>query len=537
MKISVKKIVATIAAVIALAGVAMPGTASAHALLVTSNPAPSSVIASSPPQFTLTFNEEIESTLSNIRLFDANQREIKIGKAERSVGDNTTAVASVPSLDTGVYIVVWRVVSADGHPVSGAFPFEIGTVSSGKAPQLLTDVLSGIDEQSPLGYPLAIARLLSFLGALVLIGMVTITWGSTLVRNARSVRVMRFSALALGVGSLGVLLLQGPYVSGNSYGQIFSASLIDDVLQTRLGVASLIRIAVAFEWLLITFFVAREGATLWKNTAIFTAFVTIATFSVSGHPSAAGNALVYMSVDAVHLAALSFWVGGITSLALLARVEDVTDELRRFSRIATYAMPIAVLSGVVQAAHLVPSINALTSSDYGRLLVAKVIVVLIAIALGTAARKKLHVDNVVSVRSHLRREAVLVLVVIALTSLLVGKSPTATASTPTSFAITMVQQSVVADFSITPTKVGQAEVHAIFTPPGGSLSPVKSVKIVVALASRNIPNIPVDLIEIGPNHWTGIVRFTFPGEWTLQARVSPQDNQTLLYSTTVKIAG
>jgi copper transport protein len=538
MKAVAKRLVTAVAVAVGIVAFATPGVASAHAILDSSSPGSSQVLSSQPTQITLTFNEEIESKLGNIRLFNADQKEIRIDKTERSAADNRTAFANLPELKNGVYIVVWRVVSADGHPVNGAFPFEIGTVSSGSAQKLLSNVLKGIEANSDLGNPLAFARLLSFFGAIVLIGMVSITWGSSLVRTDRAVRVFRYSAIALGVGSLLVLLLHGPYSAGASWGEIFNLTLLNDVLRTRLGVAALLRTAIAFEWLLITYVITRENTAMWKNIAVFTSFITIATFSVSGHPSAASNALLYVVVDAVHLTAISLWVGGVISLALLIGVEDLNDETRRFSRIATYAMPIAVITGVVQSLHLLPSVSSAADTQYGRLLIAKIIVVIITIVIGAAARKKLQAGDATNIKRHVRRESMIVLVVVALTSLMVGTSPTQSANAvPKSFSITLVQQDVVADFSINPAKKGTAEVHAIFTPPGGNLHPVVAAKLVISLPSRNIPNIPLDLIEIGPNHWSGVVELPFTGEWTLQARVSPTPTETLLYSTKFTVAG
>ncbi len=114
----------------ALALTFIPGIASAHAILESSSPAPSALLASSPKEIRLDFDEQVESTLGDIRIYDSEQREISIEKTVRSSTDASVVSAEVPALKSGVYVVVWRVVSADGHPVSGAFPFEIGTNSS-----------------------------------------------------------------------------------------------------------------------------------------------------------------------------------------------------------------------------------------------------------------------------------------------------------------------------------------------------------------------------------------------------------------------
>jgi copper transport protein len=131
-------------------------------------------------------------------------------------------------------------------------------------------------------------------------------------------------------------------------------------------------------------------------------------------------------------------------------------------------------------------------------------------------------------------EAVLLVVVIAITAVMVGTSPTATASSST-FSATQIQSDIVADFSILPTRVGVAEIHVYLTPPGGSLKPVSSVKMSFTLPSRDIPAIPVDLIEVGPNHWSGVMQFPYSGEWSMETRVQPKPNSTLLYTASVPI--
>ena len=103
------------------------------------------------------------------------------------------------------------------------------------------------------------------------------------------------------------------------------------------------------------------------------------------------------------------------------------------------------------------------------------------------------------------------------------------------FSATQIQSDVVADFSILPTRVGGAEVHVYLTPPGGSLSPVENVAMSFTLPSRGIPAIPVKLIEVGPNHWSGVTQFPYSGSWTLEARVQPTKNSTLLYTADVNV--
>lgn len=517
------------ALVIALFVLMFPSVASAHAILDSSTPTASSVLESSPTEIRLDFNETIENSLLSIRLFDAEQRSVSIGTAERSSTDTSVALASVPKLSDGVYVVVWRAVSADGHPVSGAFPFEVGNLSTVDAGELLTRVLQGLDTESPLGGPLALARFLAYLAVIVLIGFVLFTWGSMTFITARVRAVLRQAVIVFAVGSLGILLMQGPYAAGRGWGAITDGSLLADVLPTRLGIASLVRLVLAMAWGVLVVLLERNSQRWWKAMAVVSTVATAVTFAVSGHASAASLPGVFATVAGIHLVAVSVWVGSFFA-AVAVRTED---GVARLSKLATVAMPIAVITGVIEAAHIAGGVSQIFNSQYGTYLLLKVSVIVVCLGIGYGLRRRMKSGRP-TVTQSLFVEAVLLVTVIAITSMMVGTSPTATASS-SSFSATQIQGEIVADFSILPTRVGAAEIHVYLTPPGGSLKPVTSVKMSFTLPSRDIPAIPVDLIEIGPNHWSGVMQFPYSGEWSMETRVQPTENSTLLYTASVPI--
>ncbi|MGA0118103.1 MAG: copper resistance CopC/CopD family protein [Ilumatobacteraceae bacterium] len=508
----------------------VPSAVSAHAVLDSSTPLPSSVLESSPSEIRLDFNETIENSLLSIQLFDSEQRDVSIGKAQRSESDLSVAVASVPRLGNGVYVVVWRAVSADGHPVSGAFPFEIGNTSNVDANELLTRVLQGLETDSPLGGPLAIARFLAYAAVIMLIGCVAFTWGSKEFVSPALVMWLRRSVMAFAVGSLGILLLQGPYAVGRGWSAITDSGLLADVLPTRLGIASVVRCVLAVMWGLLVVSMSRNTERWWKIIALVTALTSVVTFSVSGHASAASLPGVFAVVIATHLVAVSVWVGSFFAAVVIRREESVA----RLSRLATVAMPVVIITGVVEALHLMDGVSQILDSRYGTYLLLKVAVIGVCLVIGYGLRRRMKSGRP-TVTQSLFVEAVLLVAVIAITAFMVGTSPTATASSSNTFSATQIQSDIVADFSILPTRVGAAEIHVYLTPPGGSLEPVDDVLMSFKLPSRDIPSIPVDLIEIGPNHWSGVMQFPYAGEWSMEARVQPQPNFTLLYTATVPI--
>jgi len=99
-----------------------------------------------------------------------------------------------------------------------------------------------------------------------------------------------------------------------------------------------------------------------------------------------------------------------------------------------------------------------------------------------------------------------------------------------------VQDDVVVDVTVSPTRVGPIEVHVILSPPGGSLDPMQSV--VVTMTSQDDTSAPlsVEVIEVGPNHWSGFAEMPSGGSWKLTVDATRQNGDLLQYSTIVAIA-
>jgi copper transport protein len=396
---------------------------------------------------------------------------------------------------------------------------------------LLTRVLKGLETDSPLGGVLALARFLAYAAVIVLIGFVVFTLGKDSFVTPQLTAWLRRAVLVFAVGSLGILLLQGPYAAGRGWGAVTDSGLLADVIPTRLGLASLVRLGLSGAWVALVVVLSRNAQRWWRSTFLCTAILSVTTFAVSGHASAASLPGVFAPIDALHLLAVSVWVGAFFAAVVVKTEEGVA----RLSRLGTVAMPIAVVTGVVQAAHLTGGVSQILDSQYGTYLLSKVAVIVVCLAIGYGLRRRMKSGRPTVTRS-LFVEAVLLVAIIAVTSLMVGTSPTATASSTSAFSATQIQGDIVADFSILPTRVGAAEVHVYLTPPGGSLEPVDNVEMSFTLPSQDIPAIPVDLVEIGPNHWSGVMQFPYVGEWSMETRVQPQPTSTLLYTAIVLIS-
>src|SRR6185437_13127750 len=99
--------------------------AHAHASLVSSEPAANAHLSVSPTRVRLLFSEETEPTLARLSLVADDGTATRLVVAG-DLHDVNAIVAPIGPLAPGSYRLVWRVVSADGHPVEGSIVFWIG---------------------------------------------------------------------------------------------------------------------------------------------------------------------------------------------------------------------------------------------------------------------------------------------------------------------------------------------------------------------------------------------------------------------------
>jgi copper transport protein len=213
---------------------------------------------------------------------------------------------------------------------------------------------------------------------------------------------------------------------------------------------------------------------------------------------------------------------------------EAVRPIERFSLTATVCVPIVVATGVAQTLKLAGGLDDVTATDWGRMLLTKVMVVIALLAVAGVSRWLLRHDGAPSIRRTVIAEAVLGVLVVALAAGMVGQPPRpGVPSQPFDEVITA--NGVIASVTISPGQVGGNEVHILITPPGGSLTPVSSATARVSLPSANLPSAPVTLVAEGPNHFSGRITFPEPGEWTFELVVQVTDNDSALLKSTVPI--
>ena len=193
-------------AVVALALVVLVGSAApaaAHASLESTDPAAGAVLDGSPDAISLRFSEPVEVQAGAVRVFDGRGERVDDGAVER---DGTTVRLPV-DLDDGGYVVTYRVVSVDGHPISGGFTFRVGQQAEEVQQSLFEELLAGQGADTALGVAAAVLRLVAFAALVVLLGgaaLVAVLWpaGAADARHhARSPRPRRRAASRNAAGT------------------------------------------------------------------------------------------------------------------------------------------------------------------------------------------------------------------------------------------------------------------------------------------------------------------------------------------------
>jgi copper transport protein len=299
-----------------------PAAASAHATLQRSDPASGTTLPTAPTAITLSFNEPVQPIADGIVVFDPKGTKVTSGKAKTEPGNRMT-VGLESGLGQGTYTVSWRVNSADSHPVSAAFTFNVGKASA-------TDVkldTSGVGSSDrTVGFGLGVFRWLAFGSFALLTGSAVFLFAcwpaGTAVPRAR--RILIGSAVALAVATVGELLVYGPYLAGESVGGLADPGALGEGVTTRLGAALLIRLALLAAaggllwWLLVRMPAAtRRERLLGGGAGALLAASVAATWSAAGHASTGRQVALALPADVTHLLAMGTWLGGLTVLALV----------------------------------------------------------------------------------------------------------------------------------------------------------------------------------------------------------------------------
>jgi copper transport protein len=395
----------------ALSVLIMASPAAAHAVLISSSPADGAMLKNAPARVTATFDEPVGVSAGSLRVFSPSGTRVDTGGTGHGSKPSEITVALDSGLGRGTYTVSWHVISADSHPVQGAFAFSIGApsrtavtqASLQRPPSHFVSILFGV------------VRWLAFCCFALLSGAVTfliVCWPGGAARPA-VLRLTMGAWAGLAASVLAAVLLQGVYGAGQGIGHLFWPNVLHATLYSRYGRALGTRLLLVIVTL-FTFtgtLASVPGKSRRERTApaviwgLLTAALA-ASWSVADHAGTGSQVALAMPADIVHLSAMATWLGGLAMLATIVlrrpraprgaakradrlAAADAAQAVIRFSPIALGCVVAIVVTGTYMAWRNVGTLAALTATAYGRLVLAKIAGLCVLIALGYLARRRI----------------------------------------------------------------------------------------------------------------------------------------------------
>ncbi len=568
-----KKILAgvavTAAALVAL--VAGAGPAAAHASLESTSPGAGQVLAAPPGQVELTFSEPVEVSLGAVRVYDSNAERVEEGEVRHDGGDSV--VQPLGDLANGSYVVTWRVVSADGHPIHGAFTFQVGDVATGDTDALARRLLAADGGSEAVGVVFAVVRFLVFASLVLLVGAAAfclLAWPEGL--GLPGVRRLLWWAWGVAVGATVVSVgAQGAYVGALALRDVVDLDVVSSVFDTRYGRVALGRVVLLVVAGVALVAAARQRApdegtdgrgkdgvepSVVARVALGVLGVALLlSLGLSGHAATGDLVPVALVADLVHVGAVGLWLGGLLVVLAVALPRAQPDELRRvvprFSSIAFAAVAALVVTGVFQSWRQVGGLDALTQTTYGHLLLAKLALFAVMVGFGYLGRRWVQrgyrgesvdvgaddAEVVAGYRRSIRVETALGIAILAVTALLVNAQPARSAlSQP--YSAELVADDLLIDVTIDPAKAGPTDIHVYTLTATGAVAQVEELALELSLPERDLGPLEVPLERAGPGHFSAYdVEVPLPGDWTIEVRALVDDFTEATARDTVRIRG
>ncbi|GIF03777.1 copper resistance CopC/CopD family protein [Actinoplanes siamensis] len=521
-----------------------PEPALAHAATVGSDPAPGSVVGSSPTEVTVTFSEAITPVGGRVQVIAPDGERISgLATARGAVLHIPVRTARHP---LGTYLISFRVISADSHPVGGAITFSVGAPSARPEAAETTGIHPSVRAAVPT------FRFLGYAGLTLIVGpamFLAFLWPGRRSR-AGVLRTIRIGFGLTALSALGALGSQAQQASGAALWQI-SAGELAEVATSRFGLAMLARLAVLAILFVLLPPLLRRRATGNRTRAVAVGLLGLgglATWPLTGHAVAAPMPAVTVAVDVVHLATMALWLGGLVTL--LVFVLRGTDRrvlgvlLPVWSRWAALSVLWLAIAGSVQAVVQVGSVDALVRTGYGRLLLTKLAVLVAVLAVAAVARRFVRRSRAgAGLRRTVGIEVLATVVILGLSAVLVQVNPSRTAGAEAGavrgdgVSQTLTCPLYTLQFNIYPVELGEYNtVHAfLYTPEGRPLPPAEWA-ISTKYLDQDLEAVKEPLLGLDPPHHSlGSVSFPLPGRYEIAFTIRVDDLNRATVRTTVTV--
>jgi len=547
----------------ALAAVALPAAASAHAYIVKTVPAASVVVNTPPPNVQLTYDEAVEPRFAIISVTDAAGHSVTDGPVTRSPGNPDTLVVPLRRVPEGWYLVYWRVISVDGHPVQNAFTFAVGP-DPGPLPQFPVPHISGTATSTPL----VIAKWIAFLTLMIAAGLFVLRAliAQPLVRRVEGTSLRPLS-IAFGlVAALGLIAVPTYLEEATAIDSLKSFADVGALVPLWRVTANgrgWVDVEICFALFVAAAALAirvdrprREhrsiAAMLALSGALAGAAATLVLPGAIGHAGQTAPRGLSVAFDWLHLVSGSIWIGGLVGLLVVwaslpaaHRVAGLAVCVPRFSNVAFFSVLLLLGTGVGASILHLPTLDALWLTSYGKAILVKSGILLAAMLVASVnllrttpglSRPEEGEGSARLLRRLVTVEAVLVAGAVLVAAILSSLAPPPPAFAKEGEALAQVGPGRVAEavrqggytlqVLVGPNRAVQPNSFALRLTRGGKPVSGADVTLTFSMLDMQMPTQEFQLAETAPGIYTRKTNaLVMVGHWALSFAIAPKGGQ------------
>ncbi|WP_433945239.1 copper resistance protein CopC [Paenibacillus sp. SN-8-1] len=368
-----------------------PGLASAHAYIVKSTPAANEALDKSPEEITIVYNEPIEKVFHSLTVTNTSGTRVDLDNSHIDEKNPAKLTAGLKKdLPDGIYTVSWRVVSADGHPITGVIPFIVGSGESAPASETAAEAKTLPDWDATLIRWLQYTGLSLYLGTLFFhLFLLPKAERRESYKLGRSQWILIISFVLTAVGVLLSLPLHARLDAGVPWSEAWGKNVLGETLRySSFGSiwwtqVLLLLILAGLTYALIPKWSQGEKP-IFAGMAVGTILAMFGAKAFMGHAATAEIEGLAIGNDFVHLTAASLWLGSLLALAFLLpaysrgkadpaeRKQLYWGTIQRFSLTGAVCVLLLLGSGLYGIKIFTPTLGSLFTSIYGQVLLGKI---------------------------------------------------------------------------------------------------------------------------------------------------------------------
>ena len=496
----------------------------AHASLLSALPADGVTIFAAPKSFRLEFNEPVSPLVMRLVRPDGQIAAL----ANPSAQNNAVTIAAPPMPQLGTYVLSWRVISADGHPVGGVVSFSIGHPTTG---------VSAPPVEGATAVHVAIWATQFILSIGLFVGVGGVAFAAWLAaKPPLPGRAVLAGLLIAGIGAAIVSLpFQGLDALAEPPMDAWQPAVWAAGFENSWGSTVVIAVATLAAGLLALWLDNRTAARWLGLLAL--AGIGLALIA-SGHATTAA-ARVTVPAMFLHAICVALWVGSLLPLTMSVRAGD-RIALERFSHLIPVPLVVLIVTGIVLTTVNFDRLDALWTTGYGLVLAGKLTVVVVMLALAAINRyalvPRLALTGVQRLTTVIATEFALAVLILGIVGLWRFTPPPRTLAAVEATYIHFHGERAMAQMELTPERDRGASLDIAVTDDDSNPVAAKEVDVVIWNQSAGIEPIRRCARFAGGVQWrVSGLHIPIAGVWRMRVEILINDFDKVMLEDNVEL--